>query len=493
MFHYAALVHHYNKNNMFRETNISKVALLLIVLILTSFKCSKDDPDQPVTPTVKSDVAFYMTSADQSALLQRQNLNLVFSTKTNSYPVLKVDSAQRFQEVDGFGYSLTGGSAIVLNQLSAAERGKILHELFSDDSIGMGVSYLRISIGASDLDPAPFSYDDLPAGETDINLEKFSLEPDRKNLIPVLKEILAIRPDIKIMGSPWSPPAWMKTNNNTKGGSLKKEYFPTYAQYFVKYIEGMKAEGIVVDAITIQNEPLHPGNNPSMLMEAVDQRDFIKDHLGPAFQAAGIKTKIVIWDHNCDNPGYPISILNDPAAKQFIDGSAFHLYNGEITALSTVHDAHPDKNLYFTEQWTGKNESFSSNFMWHTQHVVIGSLRNWSRIVLQWNLANDTNFGPHTDGGCTECKGALTIGNDIVRNPAFYIVGQISKWVPPGSVRIYSDILSNMPSVAFLTPKGKKVLLVLNTSQSSQSFNIEYKGHRVTALLKGQSAGTFVW
>jgi glucosylceramidase len=493
LFHYATLVHHSNKNNMFRETNISKVALLLIVLILTSFKCSKDDPDQPVTPTVKSDVAFYMTSADQSALLQRQNLNLVFSTKTNSYPVLKVDSAQRFQEVDGFGYSLTGGSAIVLNQLSAAERGKILHELFSDDSIGMGVSYLRISIGASDLDPAPFSYDDLPAGETDINLEKFSLEPDRKNLIPVLKEILAIRPDIKIMGSPWSPPAWMKTNNNTKGGSLKKEYFPTYAQYFVKYIEGMKAEGIVVDAITIQNEPLHPGNNPSMLMEAVDQRDFIKDHLGPAFQAAGIKTKIVIWDHNCDNPGYPISILNDPAAKQFIDGSAFHLYNGEITALSTVHDAHPDKNLYFTEQWTGKNESFSSNFMWHTQHVVLGSLRNWSRIVLQWNLANDANFGPHTDGGCTECKGALTIGNEIVRNPAYYIISQISKWVPPGSVRIYSDILPNMPSVAFLTPKGKKVLLVLNTSQSSQSFNIEYKGRRVTALLKGQSAGTFVW
>lgn len=471
------------------------LALMLILLAFSSFKCSKgsdDDPDKPPV-TTKSDVDFYLTTANGNTLIKKQNLKLNFAGTTNSYPVLRVDSAQQFQEIDGFGFSLTGGSAIVLNQLPQAERTKILRELFSDDSLALQVSYLRVSIGASDLDPAPFSYNDLPAGETDTDLTKFSLDPDRTNLIPILKEILAINPAIRIMGSPWSPPTWMKTNNSTIGGSLKREYFPVYARYFVKYIQGMQEEGIPIDAITVQNEPLHPGNNPSLLMEAADQRDFVKGYLGPAFEAAGIKTRIVVYDHNCDRPDYPLTILNDAEAKKYVDGSAFHLYGGDISALSTVHEAHPDRNLYFTEQWTGKNESFSSNFMWHTQQVLIGSLRNWARVVLEWNLANDTSFGPHTDGGCTECKGALTIGTTITRNPSYYIIGQISQWVLPGSRRIQSDILPNLTSVAFVTPQGRKVLLVLNTSDASQSFNIEYKGKRVVALLQAQAAGTFIW
>ncbi len=468
--------------------------LLLLILAFSSFKCSKDN-DDPVDPVVipKSDVEFYLTSANESALLKKQNFKLNFSTATNSYPVIRVDSTQVFQEIDGFGYSLTGGSSSVIYTMAQAPRTALLKELFARDSASLSVSYLRISIGASDLDPAPFSYNDLPAGDTDVNLTQFSLDPDRDHLIPVLKEILAINPSIKIMGSPWSPPTWMKTNNSSIGGSLKPEYYSTYAQYFVKYIQGMKAEGITIDAVTLQNEPLHPGNNPSLLMLATEQRDFIKGFVGPAFEAAGITTKIIVYDHNCDRPDYPLTILNDPDAKKYVDGSAFHLYGGEISALSTVHDAHPDKNVYFTEQWTGKNESFASNFMWHTQQVLIGSLRNWSKVVLEWNLANDPSFGPHTPGGCTECKGALTIGSTITRNPSYYILGQVTKWVPPGSKRIQSDIGGNFTSVAFLTPQGKKVLLVLNTSTSSQSFNIEFKGKRVTALLQGQSAGSFIW
>lgn len=468
---------------------------MLILLAFSSFKCSKDDGGGTVTPPVnnKSDVSFYLTSANGNTLLKKQNLKLNFGNTTNAYSTLKVDSTQVFQEIDGFGYSLTGGSAIVINQLAPAEKTKLLKEIFATDSASLAISYLRISVGASDLDPAPFSYNDLPAGETDVNLTKFSIAPDKTNLLPVLKEILSINPNIKIMASPWSPPTWMKTNNNSVGGSLKPEYYPVYAQYFVKYIQAMKAEGVTIHTLTIQNEPLHPGNNPSLLMLANEQRDFIKSHLGPAFAAAGITTKIVLYDHNCDKPDYPISIMNDPEAKKYVDGSAFHLYGGDISALSTVHEAHPDKNLYFTEQWTGKNESFESNFMWHTQQVLIGSLRNWSKVVLEWNLANDPSFGPHTDGGCTECKGALTIGSTIVRNPSYYILGQVSKWVPPGSKRIQSDILPGLQSVAFLTPQGKKVLLVLNTGSTSQSFNIEFKGKRVTAILQAQSAGTFIW
>ncbi len=175
----------------------------------------------------------------------------------------------------------------------------------------------------------------------------------------------------------------------------------------------MKAEGITLDAITIQNEPQHGGNNPSMVMSSDQQRDFVKNNLGPAFKAAGLTTKIIVWDHNCDNPNYPINILNDATAKSFVDGSAFHLYGGNISALSTVHSAHPDKNLYFTEQWTGATGTFNGDFRWHIKNVIIGSMRNWSKNALEWNLANDPSYGPHTLGGCTECKGALTISGSI--------------------------------------------------------------------------------
>ncbi len=212
----------------------------------------------------------------------------------------------------------------------------MLQELFGNDSNAIGISYLRVSIGASDLSAEVFSYNDLPAGQTDVNLANFNLSKDTVDVIPLLKEILLINPNIKIMGSPWSPPVWMKDNGSSIGGGLQPQYYNVYANYFVKYINAMKAKGITVDAITIQNEPQHGGNNPSMVMSAQQQLDFVKNNLGPAFRTASLSTKIIVWDHNCDNPNYPITILNDAAAKQFIDGSAFHLYNGDISALSTV-------------------------------------------------------------------------------------------------------------------------------------------------------------
>lgn len=241
----------------------------------------------------------------------------------------------------------------------------MLQDLFGTKENSISISYLRISIGASDLNESVFSYNDLPEGQTDVNLSQFSLAPDKTDLIPLLKEILSINPAIKIMGSPWSPPVWMKDNNSSVGGSLQPQYYGVYAQYFVKYIQEMKAEGIEIDAITPQNEPLHPGNNPSLLMTAPQQTDFIKNHLGPAFQSANIDTKIIIYDHNCDKPEYPISVLNDAGAKSFISGSAFHLYAGDISALSTVHNAHPDKDVYFTEQYTPSDGNFQGDLKWH--------------------------------------------------------------------------------------------------------------------------------
>lgn len=447
----------------------------------------------PDPPAGKADVVAWVTTGDQQSLLQKQTVVLSFGTTANAFTNIDVDSTQQFQPIDGFGFTLTGGSAQLINRMNAADRASLLKELFGNQENAIGISYLRLAIGASDLSPSVFSYDDLPAGQTDLPLDHFSLGPDKTDLLPVIKEILAINPHLRFLGSPWSPPVWMKDNGSSIGGSLKPEYYAVYAQYLVKYIQAMKAEGIAIDAITPQNEPLHDGNNPSLHMTAVQQADFIKNHLGPAFRAANLTTRIIVYDHNCDRPDYPLAILNDAAAKPFVDGSAFHLYAGDISVLSQVHQAHPDKNVYFTEQYTASNGSFDGDLKWHIKNVIIGATRNWSRIALEWNLANDAGYGPHTPGGCTTCKGALTIGSVATRNVAYYIIAHASKFVPPGSVRIASNIAGSLVNVAFLTPTGKKVLILLNDGNSPETFNIRYKGKWTTHSLSAGSVGTYVW
>jgi len=238
---------------------------------------------------------------------------------------------------------------------------------------------------------------------------------------------------------------------------------------------------------------LYGGNNPSMLMSPVEQANFIKNHLGPAFQEASIGTKIIVYDHNADRIDYPLTILDDAGARQYVDGSAFHLYGGDINALSTVHQSYPEKNIYFTEQFTSSTGDFAGDLKWHLKNVVIGSIRNWSRNVLEWNLANDPYFSIHTPGGCSTCKGAVTIISGFTRNVSYYIIAHASKFVPPGSVRIASNNAGSLYNVAFKRPDGKKVLVVENDGSSSQSFNIVFNGKRVTTSLEGGAVGTFVW
>lgn len=468
----------------------------LIVAALLLFGCSNNklsstNPDS-VPPQSGSTMAYWVTTPDESMLLQKQ-APIPLSSPVVGQPQIKVDTAQTFQTMDGFGYTLTGGSAHVINNMPAAEKSALLTELFGKGDNAIGINFLRVSIGASDLNATVFTYDDMPVGQTDPDLKNFSLGPDKTSLIPLLKEILAINPTIKILGSPWTPPVWMKDNGSSIGGSLRPEYYDAYAKYFVKYIEAMKAEGINIYAITPQNEPLHPGNNPSLLMLPEQQAAFIKNHLGPAFKSASINTKIIIYDHNCDKPEYPISILNDPEAKQYIDGSAFHLYAGDIKAMSTVHDAHPDKNLYFTEQYTAIESKFSGDLQWHIKNLIVGAPRNWSRTVLEWNLANDASFGPHTPGGCTTCKGALTIdGANVKRNVAYYIIGHASKFVPDGSVRVFSSSPDNLPNVAFKTPEGKIIVIVMNDTNESKTFSISSGDRSASATLSNGAVATFV-
>ncbi|MDB5110330.1 MAG: glucosylceramidase [Mucilaginibacter sp.] len=447
---------------------------------------------QVYTSYAQTKVDWWLTTNDKKSLLAKQS-PLSFGQSLNSTATIVVDPSQKYQSVDGFGFALTGGSAQNMMRMSPNERKKLIQELFGHEENNVGISYLRLSIGSSDLNDHTFSYDDLPDGQTDTRLEKFTLKEDEKDVIPVMKEILAVNPQIKVLGSPWSAPLWMKSNDNIQGGKLKEEYYPVYAQYFVKYIKGMKQHGITIDAVTVQNEPFNNGNTPSMQFLARQELDFIKNDLGPALKSAGIKTKIILYDHNCDAPEYPITILTDPEARKYAAGSGFHLYAGPITALSKVHDAFPDKGVYFTEMMAVSHNDF--NVANPEDRIVIGATRNWSRNVILWNIAADPNNKPHTDnGGCAGCQGAITIdGDKVSRNLAYYTIAHASKFIPDNSVRVYSSLPGVLSDVAFETPAGQTVLIVANKGKSTQIFNVSCKGRGFASSLDGGAVATYVW
>jgi glucosylceramidase len=441
----------------------------------------------------------WLTNADQSQVFAKQSTSINFSTSAASGNVINIDAATTYQTIDGFGFCLTGGSAQVINQLNDTQKNELLTDLFAADGTHIGVSYLRISIGASDMSAFTYTYDELLPGQTDPDLKNFSIEQEKTDLIPILKKILAINPNIKILGSPWTAPVWMKLkplgDGGFKGGNLNPAYYDAYARYFVKYIQAMKAEGITIDAITPQNEPLNAYNNPAMTMQANEQASFIKTSLGPQFKAAGITTKIIAYDHNADRTDYPMDIFKDAAASAYVDGSAFHLYLGDINALAEVHDKYPNKNLYFTEQYTPAAGGFGGDLSWHVSNLIVGATRNWCRNVLEWNLATDASYGPHTGGGCDGCKGAFTINSSsaFTRNVSYYIIAHASKFVRPGAVRIASDYLSNLPNVAFKNTDGSKVLIVLNSGSSPQNFSFKIDGKYASSTLAAGAVATYVW
>ena len=485
------------------KTKFSRLFVGTAVMMVSACSCGKKGasaaqttpPDTSKGTPTTSQVAFWLTNPDKSALLAKQSTALNFSAGTAVQPAITVDTTMTYQTMEGFGYTLTGGSAQLIYGLPAAQRQALENELFTTDSTYIGVSYLRLTMGASDMSARVFSYDDNASpSQPDTTLANFSLADDSVSLVPLLKEILAISPNIKLLATPWSPPAWMKDNNKSSGGSLLPQYYGVYAQYFVKYIQAMQAAGIHIDAITPQNEPLNANNNPACVMQDTAEDIFIRNYLGPAFQTAGLTTKIIVYDHNCDQPGYPEYILNDAAAAQYVDGSAFHLYAGSISALSGVHTLFPNKNLYFTEQYVGAPSNFQGDMEWAVRNLIIAAPRNWSRNVLEWNLAADQNLGPHTTGGCSTCLGAYTVnGTAVTRNTSYYIIAHASKFVVPGSVRVASDNMGNLLNVAFLRPDGKKVLIVLNDQANSQTFGVQFNGRSFSVSLEGYAVGTFIW
>jgi glucosylceramidase len=489
----------------------------LVCLLIAGLSCrSFAQSSGPV------EIEAWVTNPYRTMLFGKTNEKVSFSDKGRGrgLPII-IDESHSMQTIDGFGFALTGGSAGLIMKMTPEARKALIEELFSSKDDNIGVSYIRLTIGASDLNSFVFSYDDLKEGETDFKLEKFDLGQDKKDVIPVMKEILKISPGIKILASPWSAPTWMKTNGKVKGGALKPECYEVYSQYFVKYIQEMKKEGITIDAITIQNEPINANNTPSLRMSAAEQAAFIKNNLGPLFAKTGIATKIVLFDHNLDRPDYPLSILNDPDAARYVNGSGFHHYGGDMSAMTLLHNAYPDKSLYFTEQMvTERPGSTTSDVVSQVKRLIIGTTQNWSRNSILWNLAADPSNDPHTDdGGCSMCQGALTInGDSVTRNIAYYVVAHASKFVTPGSVRISSTQIGDisvslttdeermeilrvasvenkeaLPNVSFRTPEGKIVLIVANDSWNISSFRIQYRSQTATIKLNPGAVGTYIW
>lgn len=417
--------------------------LLLLLIFLAGCGQKNNRPNNN-----SGDVEVFVTTADKSELFSKKQL--AFNDIKEILPnTITINPEERFQTIDGFGAAISGSSAYNLTKMSKSERTKLLTHLFSL-SDGIGLNYIRVSIGCSDFSLDEYSCQEKPG------IENFDIPLlDRQYLVPILKEIIAINPKIKIMGSPWTPPRWMKVNNLEErgphnfwhSGQLNPNYYKEYAEYFVKWIKSMEQEGIGIESITIQNEPLNKGNSASLYMTWQEQRDFIKNALGPAFQKHGITTKILIFDHNynyddiADQNDYPHKILADAEAAKYIDGSAYHAYGGDKSELLDIQSHFPNKNLYFTEisigGWGG---GFGADLLWNMREVFIGTINNYSKAVIVWNLMLDDTHGPKRPGGCSNCYGVVDINKSdyktLTYNCHYYNLAHSAKVIKPGGVRI---------------------------------------------------------
>ena len=452
------------------------------------------------TPTGSSAQAF-VTTGDQAMLLAPQpQLSFVTGGSRNS-PVITVTETTQFQAIDGFGASLTDSAAwVIWNDLDAAQRTALMQRLFSPTD-GIGLSFLRQPMGATDFAiNGNYSYDDVPAGQTDPQLAQFSIAHDAPYIIPLLQQALAINPAAKVVALPWSPPAWMKTSATMNGGGMNPAYYPSLAQYFVLYLQAYQQAGIPVYAISVQNEPLNSTiSYPSEYLAASDESDFIANNLGPALINASLgAVKIFGYEHNWDNTDYPEAVLAS-AASTYVAGTAFHCYNGNVGAQSAVQAAYPAKDIWFTECSGTVGSSFAGDLVWNAQNLLIGATRNWARSISLWNLALDQNSGP-TNGGCMGCRGVVTIDSStspatITNNVEYYVLGHLAKFVVPGAHRIDSNTVNSgmIEDVAFQNPDGSIILLVLNSAASAEPFSVSWHDSYFNYTLPAQSVATFAW
>jgi glucosylceramidase len=489
--------------------------LSIYALSLLSVAGCAQRTEKPVNmnSVARPDVELFVTTETQSMLFQYVTLSFD-NGKAEPANTITLNPEVKFQEMDGFGAAITGSSCYNLLKMTSENRAKLLKETF-DPQTGMGYSYIRISIGCSDFSLDDYSCCDKPG------IENFAIHDlDKRDLFPILKEILTINPKVKILGSPWTPPKWMKVNNLTElksfdswtSGQLNPKYYQDYATYFVKYIQAMKLEGFTIDAITVQNEPLNRGNSASLFMSWQEQRDFIKTALGPAFEKAGITTKIITFDHNydydinkpecADQIDYPVRVYEDAEAAKFIDGAAYHAYGGEVSEMLDIHNKRPDKNLYFTEMsiglW-GSGYTFAGDFMWNMREVCLGTINNYCKAVIMWNFMLDDKHAPFRPGGCDICLGCIDISSadyaTMTKNSHYYTMAHLSKVIAPGAFRIEAkgNQTKDLYYSAFINPDGITSIVIQNDSDKPQTVCVVDGSKSFTYTMPAKSVASGKW
>jgi glucosylceramidase len=437
-------------------------------------------------------------STEDALEILKQRSPLRFGSTQGSGLTIRVDDTVKFQQLDGFGASLTESSGwLFTHKLTGGQRADVLKMLFSP-SQGIGLSLLRQPMGASDFSLSLYSYDDVPAGEKDFDLKHFSIDHDRPEILRLLKAARALNPNLKIIASPWSAPAWMKTSGSMIGGSLLREAYASFANYFVRFVQAYEAEGVPIYAVTIQNEPMNiPQDYAGMGMTPAEQTIFLRDNLGPAFRRARLTTKIMIFDHNWDLLEFPAAVLSDAQAASFAAGTATHCYGGDPAAQSALHDHFPALDIWMTECSGGDWQK--GRLLEQGARLVISNTRNWAKSVVLWNLALNQKHEPHL-GGCKDCRGVITVDDsrqpaEVLRNPDFTALAHASKYVRPGAWRIDSNSFGegSLEDVAFKNPDGSIVLLVLNSSAGPLNFNITWQGQFASCVLQPGAVATFSW
>ncbi len=438
----------------------------------------------------------WLTTPDGAKRLSLQPAQHAVGRATGG-EAIAIDSSKHFQRMGGFGAAMTDASAEVLSSLPAAKRRAIMAELFGRANGGLGLSFTRLTIGASDFSTRDYSYDDTPANKPDPHLRYFSIAPAEKYVLPRVREALAINPRLLVMASPWSAPAWMKTTGSLIKGELLPQYYPAFADYLAKTVEAFGRQGVHVSMLTIQNEPnFEPENYPGERVSPAQRAAIIGRYVGPTFRSRGIRTQILDWDHNWDHPEMPLEVLRDPLARHYIAGVAWHCYNGDVAAQSPVHAAYPRKDAWVTEcsggNWSPK---FGEVLGWMVGELIIGASNNWSRGTLLWNLALDPAHGPHT-GGCEDCRGVVTIDpktGAIERNVEYYVLGHASRFVLPGAFRVATATRVNgLEAAAFLNPDGSRVA-VLHRKSGNGTVSIALDGRRYAVELSAGAVATLRW
>ncbi|WP_084704400.1 ricin-type beta-trefoil lectin domain protein [Phaeacidiphilus oryzae] len=454
-------------------------------------------------------VNVWLTSTDDSAGrhvvrgLQQQS-PIAFNDGTGggtSADTVTVDENQRYQQFTGGGASMTDTAGYLLNSsgaLSASTRSSVMTALF-DPANGIGLDFLRNPMGASDLARYDYSYDDMPAGQTDPSLSRFSIGHDLTDVLPLTKQAQQLNPQLKVMGTPWSAPAWMKDDDTFDSpGWLQSQYYAAYAQYFVKYVQAYAAQGVHIDYVSEQNEPTCCSGYPSMSWNASGLDYFAKNDLLPAFHAAGLSTKVLALDWNWDTyPNYGAAMVDDSTVRNdpLFGGVAWHGYGGDVNEQTTVHNQYPSVDAYDTEHSGG---TWIANQQNEDMHNIIDYTRNWGKSVVKWSLAVDQNGGPH-NGGCGTCTGLVTVHDGDSRSGQvdytveYYDMGQLTKFVKPGAYRIDSTDSTAVPNVAWSNPDGSKALIAYNGGGSAQPVHVVWGGQSFDYSLPAQTSATFTW